>query len=122
MDVEDLSAGVVLTGNEITGTSRSGDRFWTYAPPQYDGLVNTLVERDVAVTAREATRSPWVTLLFSWVPLLLIIGFFVFFMRQTQSGGNTLLSIRKSRAKLSSSSQKKVTFKDVAGVEEAKEE
>ena len=113
---------VMLTGNGITGTSRSGDRFRTYAPPQYDGLVNTLVERDVAVTARAAARSPWATLLFSWAPILLIIGFLVFFMRQTQSGGNTLLSIGKSRAKLSSRSQKTVTFTDVAGVEEAKEE
>ena len=113
---------VTLTGNKITGSSRSGDRFRTYAPPQYDGLVNTLVERDVAVTARNAARSPWATLLFSWAPLLLIIGFLVFFMRQMQSGGNNLLSIGKSRAKRSSSSQKKVTFKDVAGVEEAKEE
>ena len=91
-------------------------------PPQYDGLVNTLVERDVAVTARDAARSPWATLLFSWAPLLLIVGFLVFFMRQMQSGGTNLLSIGKSRAKRSSSSQKKVTFKDVAGVEEAKEE
>ena len=113
---------VVLTGNEITGTSKSGDRFSTYTPPRYEGLVNDLIERDVAVTAREAAGNPWATLLFSWAPLLLIIGFMVFFMRQTQSGGNTLLSIRKSGAKLSSSSEKKVTFKDVAGVEEAKEE
>ena len=113
---------VILTGNEITGTSRSGDRFRTYAPPQYDGLVNTLVERDVAVTARDAASSPWATLLFSWAPLLLIVGFLVFFMRQMQRGGNNLLSIGRSRAKRSSSSQKKVTFKDVAGVEEPKEE
>ena len=113
---------VILTGHDLTGTSRSGDRFRTYAPPQYEGLVNTLVERDVSVTAREAARSPWATLLFSWAPLLLIIGFLVFFMRQMQSGGNNVLSIRKSRAKLSSSSQKKITFKDVAGVDEAKEE
>ena len=124
--VRSVDAGQVesvrLTGNEITGTLRAGDRFRTYAPPQYDGLVNTLVERDVAVTASAAARSPWVTLLFSWAPILLIIGFLVFFMRQTQSGGNNLLSIGKSRAKLSSSSQKKVTFKDVAGVEEPKEE
>ena len=113
---------VVLTGNEITGTSRSGGRFRTYVPPQYEGLVHALVERDVAVTAREAASSPWATLLFSWAPILLIIGFLVFFIRQMQSGSNNLLSIRKSRAKLLSNSQRKVTFKDAAGVEEAKEE
>ena len=112
---------VVLTGNEIAGTSTSGSRFRTYAPPQYEGLVNQLVERDVAVTAREAANSPWATL-YSWAPILLIIGFWIFFMRQVQSGGNKALSFGKSRAKLSSSSQKKVTFKDVAGVEEPKEE
>lgn len=113
---------VTLTGSEITGTSDSGDRFRTYAPPQYEGLVNKLVERDVAVTAKAAANSPWVTLLYSWAPILLIIGFWVFFMRQVQSGGNRALSFGKSRAKLSSNSQKKVTFKDVAGVDEPKEE
>ncbi|MHC4831505.1 MAG: ATP-dependent zinc metalloprotease FtsH, partial [Planctomycetota bacterium] len=113
---------VELAGNEISGTSSGGNRFRTYAPPQYEGLVNRLVERDVAVTAREATTSPWATLLYSWAPILLIIGFWIFFMRQVQSGGNKALSFGKSRAKLSTSSQKKVTFKDVAGVDEPKEE
>ena len=113
---------VDLAGNEITGVQTSGERFRTYAPPQYEGLVNRLVERDVTVTAKEATTSPWATLLYSWAPILLIIGFWIFFMRQVQSGGNKALSFGKSRAKLSTSSQKKVTFKDVAGVDEPKEE
>ena len=113
---------VTLTGNEITGNTTSAESFRTYAPPQYEGLVNKLVERDVAVTAKEAATSPWATLLYSWAPILLIIGFWIFFMRQVQSGGNKALSFGKSRAKLSSSSQKKLTFKDVAGVEEPKEE
>ena len=113
---------VELAGNEITGEMSGGARFRTYAPPQYEGLVNRLVDRDVTVTAREATNSPWATLLYSWAPILLIIGFWIFFMRQVQSGGNKALSFGKSRAKLSSSSQKKVTFKDVAGVDEPKEE
>ena len=113
---------VELTGNEIIGTSSSGERFSTYAPPQYEGLGNKLIERDIVVVATAATASPWATLLYSWAPLLLIVGFWVFFMRQMQSGGNKALSFGKSRAKLSSSTQKKVTFKDVAGVEEPKEE
>ena len=113
---------VDLAGNEISGTQTSGERFRTYAPPQYEGLVNRLVERDVTVMAKEATNSPWATLLYSWAPILLIIGFWIFFMRQVQSGGNKALSFGKSRARLSSSSSKKVTFKDVAGVEEPKEE
>ena len=113
---------VTLTGNEVSGSTTSGESFRSFAPPQYEGLVNRLVERDVAVSAREAAGSPWTTLLYSWAPLLLILGFWIFFMRQMQTGGNKALSFGKSRAKLSSSSQKKVTFKDVAGVEEPKEE
>ena len=112
---------VTLTGNDITGSTTSGESFRTFAPPQYEGLVNQLVERDVAVEAKEAAGSPWAAL-YTWAPILLIIAFWVFFMRQVQTGGKTALSFGKSRAKLSSSSQKKVTFKDVAGVEEPKEE
>jgi cell division protease FtsH len=113
---------VTLTGNDILGTTKSGERFRTYAPPQYEGLGNKLVERNVEVTAKEPATSPWATVLYAWAPILLMIGFWIFFMRQMQSGGNKALSFGKSRAKLSSSSQKKVTFKDVAGVDEAKEE
>ena len=113
---------VTIMGNEISGTTRDGLRFRTYAPPQYEGLANTLLERGIRVTAKEATSSPWATLLYSWAPVLLIIGFWIFFMRQMQSGGNRALSFGKSKAKLSTGTQKVVTFKDVAGVDEAKEE
>ena len=113
---------VTLAGNEVTGSTTSGEQFRTFAPPQYEGLVNKLVERDVAVSARDAAGSPWATLLYTWAPILLILGFWIFFMRQVQSGGNKALSFGKSRAKLSSSTQKKVTFKDVAGVDEPKDE
>ncbi len=115
-------ARVTITGQEINGFTKSNDHFQTYAPAQYEGLVNKLIEKGVQVTAKEPTVSPWATILYSWGPFLLIIGFWVFFMRQMQSGGNKALSFGKSKAKLSSSSQKKVTFKDVAGVDEAKEE
>jgi cell division protease FtsH len=115
-------AQVTITGNEISGTTKANDTFRTVAPPQYEGLVNRLLERNVVVTAREPTASPWTALLSTWVPILLMIGFWVFIMRQMQSGGNKALSFGKSKAKLSSSAQKKVTFKDVAGVDEAKEE
>jgi cell division protease FtsH len=119
---------VTMTGNEITGqlsTSASGDgntKFRTYAPPQYEGLANKLWDKGIQITAKPESTSPWATLLYSWAPILLMIGFWLFMMRQMQSGGNKALSFGKSRAKLSSSSQKKVTFKDVAGVDEAKEE
>src|SRR5471030_1871257 len=115
-------ARVTITGQDISGFTKSSDHFQTYAPAQFDGLVNKLIEKGVQVTAKEPTASPWATLLYSWGPMLLIIGFWIFFMRQMQSGGNKALSFGKSKAKLSSSSQKKVTFKDVAGVDEAKDE
>jgi cell division protease FtsH len=115
-------AKVEITGNEITGTTKANESFRTYSPPQYEGLANRLIERNVIVEAREPTGSPWVTVLSYWAPILLMIGFWVFFMRQVQSGGNKALSFGKSKAKLSSSAQKKVTFRDVAGVDEAKEE
>jgi cell division protease FtsH len=115
-------ASVTITGQEISGKTKVGESFRTYAPSQYDGLVNKLIDRGVTVTAKEPTASPWASLLYSWAPVLLMIGFWIFFMRQMQSGGNKALSFGKSKAKLSSSSQKKVTFKDVAGVDEAKDE
>ncbi|MCU0255208.1 MAG: ATP-dependent zinc metalloprotease FtsH [Vicinamibacterales bacterium] len=113
---------VTLTGNEILGTQKSGDKFRTYAPPQFEGLGNKLVERSVEVSAKEPSTSPWAAFLYGWAPILLMIAFWVVIMRQMQSGGQKALSFGKSRAKLSSSTQKKVTFKDVAGVDEAKEE
>jgi cell division protease FtsH len=115
-------ARVTITGSEISGLTKANDSFKTYAPDQYEGLANRLIERSVIVNAKEPTASPWAALLYSWAPILLLIGFWIFFMRQMQSGGNKALSFGKSKAKLSSSSQKKVTFKDVAGVDEAKEE
>jgi cell division protease FtsH len=115
---------VTMTGNEITGATKASpnEKFRTYAPPQYEGLANKLIERNVQIQAKPEASSPWATLLYAWAPILLMIGFWIFIMRQMQSGGNKALSFGKSRAKLSSSSQKKITFKDVAGVEEAKEE
>jgi len=121
-------ASVVITGNEITGTYKDGNlgdgssKFRSYAPTQYEGLANKLAEKGIVIEARAESASPWTALLYSWAPILLMIGFWIFIMRQMQSGGNKALSFGKSRAKLSSSSQKKVTFKDVSGVDEAKEE
>src|SRR5262245_44830734 len=114
---------VTITGQEIRGRYRADkETFHTYAPAQYEGLANKLISLGILVDAKEPTQSPWAQLLYSWAPILLLIGFWIFFMRQMQSGGNKALSFGKSKAKLSSSSQKKVTFKDVAGVDEAKEE
>jgi cell division protease FtsH len=115
-------ARVTITGNELVGVTQAKENFRTNIPQQYEGLVNRLIEKKVIVQSKEPTASPWATLLLSWAPILLLIGFWIFFMRQVQSGGNKALSFGKSKAKLSSSAQKKVTFRDVAGAEEAKNE
>ncbi|CAN5402571.1 ATP-dependent zinc metalloprotease FtsH [soil metagenome] len=118
---------VTMKGSEITGTltgtsSPANEKFRTHAPVSYDGLANRLDSMGVLIKAEPDAASPWTGMLLWWAPLLLMVGFWIFIMRQMQSGGNKALSFGKSRAKLSSSSQKKVTFKDVSGVDEAKEE
>ncbi|MFB3853199.1 MAG: ATP-dependent zinc metalloprotease FtsH [Vicinamibacterales bacterium] len=115
-------AEVLVTGSEISGTTKANESFRTLAPPNYDQLVQKLLDRGVKINAREPASSPWASLLYSWAPILLMIGFWIFLMRQMQSGGNKALSFGKSKAKLSSTAQKKITFKDVAGVDEAKDE
>jgi cell division protease FtsH len=114
---------VTITGNQIRGKYRDGETFKTVTPAQFDDLVKILREHQVSIIVKDAARSPWFSYLFTWFfPILLLVLFWVFFMRQMQAGGNKALSFGKSRAKLFSGTQKKLTFKDVAGVEEAKEE
>jgi cell division protease FtsH len=96
--------------------------FSTFMPPSYEGLANQLFTAGIEVSSERESGGAWTTVLLSWAPILLIIGFWIFMMRQMQSGGNKALSFGKSRAKLSSSAQKKVTFRDVAGADEAKDE
>ena len=113
------------SGVGITGTTADGGQFKTFGPPD-DQLVNDLVENDVKFTAEEPEkRSVLVDLLIGIAPILLLIGVWVYFMRQMQgggAGGRGAMSFGKSRAKLQGEDQVKVTFDDVAGVEEAKEE
>jgi len=117
---------VVITGQKVEGTyttprDNGFDRFRTYTP-EYDGMVDMLRENDVRIKAKEEKESAFLILLVQWGPMILLIGIWIFFMRQMQSGGNKALSFGKSKAKLLSSQQKKVTFADVAGVDEAKDE
>jgi len=112
---------VEITGSEVKGKFKDGTSFKT-TMPNYPEFFKTLIAKGVTFKVKEPTQSPWLTALISWAPFVLLIGFWIFFMRQMQSGGNKALSFGKSRAKLLSSQQKKVTFKDVAGAEEAKEE
>jgi len=117
---------VTITGTEIKGKLKDGEGFKTYAPPFAavgdTGLMAKLQERDVIITVNNDQTTNWANILISSAPFILLIGFWIFFMRQMQSGGNKALSFGKSKAKLLASQQKKVTFKDVAGVDEAKEE
>lgn len=114
---------VVIQGNEITGVAQGGATFKAIAPPDLD-LIPTLRKQGVNIQAKQHEETPWyITILVSWFPMLLLIGVWIFFMRQMQMGGGKAMSFGKSRARLQDSeSATKVTFKDVAGVEEAKEE
>ncbi len=113
---------VVIADSDVRGKLASGDTFKTVLPMDYPELINLLRDKQVQITGEKPSQSPWLTALVSWAPFLFIIGFWIFFMRQMQSGGNKALSFGKSRARLLTAHQKKVTFKDVAGVDEAKEE
>jgi cell division protease FtsH len=115
-------AEVTIQGKNITGKYSNGKNFKTYAPDDPD-LVRILRQREVKITAKPAQDQPWyLTMLVSWFPMLLLIGVWIFFMRQMQAGGSKALSFGKSRARLSSERGPRVTFADVAGIEEAKEE
>jgi cell division protease FtsH len=113
---------VTIEGSQLKGRFTDGTAFKSVAPSQYDDLVKILRENNIIINVKDTNRSPWFSYLFTWFPIILLILFWVFFMRQMQAGGNKALSFGKSRAKLFSGIQKKVTFQDVAGVEEAKEE
>jgi len=111
---------VTIQGDNISGISAQGP-FKTYAPKDPE-LIKLLRSKGVKITAKPEENSSWFQVLLSWVPMLLLIGVWIFFMRQMQVGGGKALSFGKSRARLMTDSQEKVTFEDVAGIEEAKEE
>jgi cell division protease FtsH len=115
---------VKITGEDLEGVDSADKKFKTVIPPEASwDLVKQLQDNGVSVNIEKASNSSVMyVFLSSWLPFLLLIGFWIFMIRQMQSGGNKALSFGKSRARLMSSQQKKVTFKDVAGVEEAKEE
>jgi len=113
---------VIVKGADIKGKLANGESFRTYAPDDKD-MISELRRRGVRITAKPVDGNSWyVNMLLSWLPMLLFIGVWIFFMRQMQGGGAKALSFGKSRARLLSDKQSKVTFADVAGVDEAKEE
>ena len=111
---------VTIQGENISGISSQG-AFKTYAPKDPE-LIKLLRSKEVRITAKPEEDSNWFQVFLSWVPMLLLIGVWIFFMRQMQVGGGKALSFGKSRARLMSDSQEKVTFDDVAGIDEAKDE
>ncbi|MBN2321383.1 MAG: ATP-dependent zinc metalloprotease FtsH [Acidobacteria bacterium] len=124
-DVTDKKIKTVkIMGEDLEGEDAQGQKFKTVVPPDAGwDLVQFLQDNGVAVDYEKSSNSGLMyVFLSSWLPFILLIGFWIFLMRQMQSGGNKALSFGKSRARLLSSQQKKITFKDVAGVEEAKEE
>jgi cell division protease FtsH len=114
---------VEIEEGHITGRLTDGSSFRTYAPVVSEELVATLHAKNVEIVARPKPEgSFWRQALVMWFPLLLIIGLWIFFIRQMQSGGGKAMSFGKSRARLLTENQQRVTFEDVAGVEESKVE
>ncbi len=113
---------VTIEGTQLTGVLKDGSPFKTTLPND-DELIPTLKEKGVVIIAKEQEDQGFLfTLLISWGPILLLVGVWIFFMRQMQSGGGKAMSFGKSKAKLLSDGQARKTFADVAGVDEAKQE
>ena len=112
----------IIKGNHISSVLKDKTRIRTFSP-DYPDLVKVLREKDVQIEVKPPEESPWyITFLVTWGPFILFLGLWFFLMRQMQVGGNKALSFGKSRARMLTEDRKKVTFSDVAGIEEAKEE
>ncbi len=125
--LSDAEAGkistVTVTGPEVTGEYKgSKETFHTTIPANYPDFYKDLRDHGVDVTIKDPAGNVWFSVLIQALPILAIFALFLFMMRQMQSGGNKAMSFGKNRARLLSMQQKKITFKDVAGVDEAKEE
>lgn len=114
---------VVIAEGQITGTFSNGAQFRTYSPPNDPNIISRLEEKGVTINVEpEAKGSPILGAIISWFPMLLLIGVWIFFMRQMQGGGGKAMGFGKSKAKLLTESAGRVMFEDVAGVDEAKED
>jgi cell division protease FtsH len=117
-------SNVEIQGRTIEGKLTNGDKFTTYSPEYDPGLIGDLLDNGVSIQAEPVEKTSLLMQIFiSWFPMLLLIAVWIFFMRQMQGGGGkNPMSFGKSKARMLSDDQVKITFKDVAGVEEAKEE
>jgi cell division protease FtsH len=116
-------AEVTVNGSEVTGKYRDGNaQFRTTIPANYPDMYKTLRDHGVNINIKDQNSNAWLGFLIQLAPFALLLGLWFFLLRQMQSGGNKAMSFGKSRARLLSMQQKKITFKDVAGVDEAKEE
>ena len=113
---------VAVSGTDVTGHLKDNSAFHTTIPPNYPDMYKNLRDKGVAITVKDVQGGSWPTWLLNLAPLILLGALWFIMIRQMQTGGNKALSFGKSRARLLSMQQKKVTFKDVAGVDEAKEE
>lgn len=114
-DVEE----VTIKGSNITGQLGGGKKFKTYTA-EYPDLVEILRSKDVKIIAQPEEQNPWWHIFLNWGPIIFLVAIWIFFMRQMQTGGNKALSFGKAKAKLVSEKSVKVTFADVAGIEESK--
>lgn len=113
---------VVIQGDNLLVTNQGGVRYRVFAP-QDSEMIRILRNKGVSFEAKPEQQTPWfISILVSWFPMVLLIGVWIFFMRQMQSGGGKALSFGKSSARMLSDQTEKITFDDVAGVDEAKEE
>jgi cell division protease FtsH len=113
---------VTIKENSITGRFKDGTKFKSYSP-EYPALIDSLRTKNIKITVKPPDQNPWyVNFFFTWGPIIFIAVVWIFFMRQMQSGGNKALSFGKSKARLVSEKSVKITFSDVAGIEEAKVE
>ena len=114
---------VVISGDNISGKYMDGNAFQTTAPPKAPDLIKSLRQKNVRIVVVPPEQTSWyMSILISWFPMLLLLGIWIFFMRQMQAGGGKAMSFGKSKARLLNDTKNKTTFKDVAGVDEAKEE
>jgi cell division protease FtsH len=114
---------VTIQGDLISGKYVDGSSFQTMTPPKDQDLIRILREKGVRIVVVPPEQTSWyMNILISWFPMILLLGIWIFFMRQMQAGGGKALSFGKSKARLMNEAKKKTTFMDVAGVDEAKEE